>query len=309
MKMANAPKLASVALLLLSSCMTGRSVEVRPIGGNSAITADEAYAEGKRQLERGNIALAVDGFRKAVRRSPESVDAMNGLAVAYDRLGRFDLSRRFYELALAADPANAKVRHNLEISLRMQGRNGEAAALRAEGTGGTAAVALATRPVPVPKPVVEPAREGPRVERLSPQEIALVTIGGASRSVEVVLDDPAPRPPARVSVPAPAPVAARAAPSALVVMNAVGRKGQAGRLRRYLAGVGWREVAVGDSDQRLNRSVILFPRGGRASAERLAASLPFRPRTVESRRGARLVLLLGRNAIGFDNRLNRAPRS
>lgn len=307
--MPNTPKLASVLLILLSSCATTRSVEVRPVGEQRAATPDEAYAEAKLQLERGNIGLAVDGFRKAVRRSPDSVDAMNGLAVAYDRLGRFDLSRRFYELALAADPANPKVRHNLVVSLRLQGRNQEAAALQAETTGKSVAVALAAPLAPPPEPAPA-AREGLRLERMSTQEIALVTIEGPSREVQVVLDDPAPRAPAPTPV-APAPVVAvkQARPSALLVMNAVGRRGQAGRLRRYLAGVGWREVAVGDSNQRLVRSVILFPRGARASAERLAGSLPFRPRTVESPRTARLVLLLGRNAMGFDNRLNRTPRS
>jgi hypothetical protein len=303
--MTSAYKLASVLLLTLSSCMASKSVEIRPVGAASPVTADEAYAEAKRQLERGNIGLAIDGFRKAVRRSPESVDAMNGLAVAYDRLGRFDLSRRFYELALAAQPSNAKVRNNLAISLKMQGRNEEAAALRAESTGVQVAVTLAPLPAREPAAVV---RDGPRLERLSTQEIVLVTIGGPSREIQITLDDPAPRASAPQISP---PVAAttRAKPSGLLVMNAVGRRGQAKRLRHYLAGVGWREVAVGDSKQRLVRSVILFPRGERASAEHLANTLPFRPRIAQSTRSARLILVLGRNATAFDDRLNRTPRS
>lgn len=308
--MTSTSKLASVLLLTLSSCMASKSVEIRPVGATSPVTADEAYAEAKRQLERGNIGLAIDGFRKAVRRSPESVDAMNGLAVAYDRLGRFDLSRRFYELALAAQPTNAKVRNNLAVSLRMQGRSEEAAALRAEITG--APVAIATAPLPAREPPAV-VRDGPRLERLSTQEIALVTIGGPSREIQIMLDDPAPRTPAprapapRMAVPVAANITAK--PSSLLVMNAVGRRGQAKRLRHYLAGVGWREVAVGDSKRRLVRSVILFPRGERASAEHLAGTLPFRPRMAESTRTARLILVLGRNATAFDDRLNRTPRS
>jgi hypothetical protein len=293
--MADTPRLACVALLILSSCMTSRSVQVRPLAGAPVMSAGEAFAEGKRQLEHGNIGLAVDSFRKAVRRSPESVEAMNGLAIAYDQLGRYDLSRRFYELALAAEPANPKVRHNLAVSLRLQGRNGEAIALEGMKTPEPIAIARMSQPLPE----AEPVHVGVRLERLSTQEIALITIGGSRRGVEVMLDPPT-KPIARVEP---------ASRFPLLVLNAIGRRGEAAKARSYLAGVGWRQVAVGDSSRRLSRSVILFPRTLRGSAEKLSNSLPFKPRSVESPRVTRLVLLLGRNASGLENRSTRTPRS
>src|SRR3546814_1730888 len=47
-----------------------------------------------------------DLFRKALRANPESIDALNGLGAAYDRIGRFDLSRNYYERALGLDPGS-----------------------------------------------------------------------------------------------------------------------------------------------------------------------------------------------------------
>lgn len=262
---------AAIACLGPLGCATAPRLDIKPMQRGAVSVTGDAYAEAKRQLEAGNVALAVDGFRRAVRQSPESVEALNGLAVAYDKLGRFDLSRRFYELALAADPTSAKVRHNMEVSLRIQGRAEQAQ--------------LAAAPEPA-----EPKREGVRLERSSPQEIVLVTRDMTGPKWIVPLDEPKV---AEASKPAPA----------LLVLNGVGRRGQAGRMRRYLAGVGWVGASVGDARERVARSVVFYPRGARAAAESLTVKLPFRPRMIESPRGRRIVLLLGRNSTGFDERL------
>ena len=258
---------ALVSCLGSLGCTTTPQLTIKPLQRGGAQPTGDAYAEAKRQLEAGNMALAVDGFRRAVRQSPGSVDALNGLAVAYDNLGRFDLSRRFYELALAADPANAKVRHNMEVSQRMQVRTEHALA-------------------PVPEPV-QARQEGVRLERTSPQEIVLVTRDIAGPKWTIKLDEP------KVVEQQPA----------LLVLNGVGRRGQAARMRRYLAGVGWIGASIGDARQRVATSVIYFPRGARAAAETMTTKLPFRPRMVESARARRIVLVLGRNAIRFDQRL------
>jgi hypothetical protein len=90
---------------------------------------------------------------------------------------------------------------------------------------------------------------------------------------------------------------------ALLVLNGVGRRGQAARMRHYLAGVGWVGAAIGDARQRVATSAIIYPRGSRAAAETMTAKLPFRPRLVESTRARRIILLLGRNASRFDRQL------
>lgn len=68
---------------------------------------------GRAQLGAGLDALAIESFRGEIRVNPDSVDAYNGLAVAYGRIGRSDLAQRYFEMALAKDPASEKVQANL----------------------------------------------------------------------------------------------------------------------------------------------------------------------------------------------------
>ena len=68
---------------------------------------------GRAQLDAGLDALAIESFRTEIRFNPENVDAYNGLAVAYGRIGRNDLAQRYFEIALAKDPMNVKVQANL----------------------------------------------------------------------------------------------------------------------------------------------------------------------------------------------------
>jgi hypothetical protein len=264
-------KMAALASCVAAvGCTATPQLNIKPVQRGASNPTGDAYAEAKRQLEAGNMALAVDGFRRAVRQSPESVDALNGLAVAYDNLGRFDLSRRFYALALAADPTSAKVRHNMAVSQRMQGRTEQAQAI--------------ARPV---EPVLA-KREGVHLERTSPLEITLVTRDLTGPKWTIALDE-------SKAVERPAP--------ALLVLNGVGRRGQAARMRHYLAGVGWVGASIGDARQRVATSVIIYPRGSRTAAETMTAKLPFRPRMIESARARRIVLVLGRNATRFDQGL------
>ncbi len=95
------------------------NIQVRPI---SAVrdAPGSAYDQAKADLQAGNAAQALDGFRRAVRETPQSVDALNGLAVVYDLLGRFDQSRIYYEAALAIAPNSPLVTYNFGYSLYLQ---------------------------------------------------------------------------------------------------------------------------------------------------------------------------------------------
>ena len=89
-------------------------------------------AEGHQQFAMGNIALALESYRKASREDPNSIDALAGIAACYDRMGRFDLAGRSYEAALAIEPGNTTVLAMLAASLDQQGRKSEAMAVRDE---------------------------------------------------------------------------------------------------------------------------------------------------------------------------------
>ncbi len=98
----------------------------------SAQPVPERIAEARGQFALGNMALALESFRKALRDDPRSIAAMTGIAACYDQMGRFDLARRHYEAALAVEPANTEVLAALATSLDRQGRREEASAVRAE---------------------------------------------------------------------------------------------------------------------------------------------------------------------------------
>src|SRR5687768_13935319 len=125
--------LVALAVVPLVACSTP-DFHARAVNGPGVRTGNELLAEGRMQFRNGNFALAVDAFRRATRQPAQSVDAYNGLAASYDRLGRFDLARRYYEEALAIAPADPRVIHNYAVSLRLQGRDVEAQQLLASTT-------------------------------------------------------------------------------------------------------------------------------------------------------------------------------
>ena len=88
------------------------------------LTDDETnpLAEGRAKLALGQNGLAISAFRAALREQPESADAYNGLGIAYDRIGRKDLAQRYFELAVAGEPDNAKFSGNLARFFENSGR-------------------------------------------------------------------------------------------------------------------------------------------------------------------------------------------
>lgn len=314
----------------------------------------EAVRLAETQFRQGNVALALQQYRKAMREAPGDIDAVIGIAACYDRMGRFELSRRYYEEALAIDPGDRRARHNFALSLRLQGRGEEAARFVAEAAPSSATVP-ATSVAALPTPAVEaPARASKPtamwLERLSLGEVAIVIGSGSAiparaaqgpppdthgaalvratgKEVEWRLDD-APGPPpvmaprvraARPAVPA---TATRSAPSAAAVsvaksvpvpgasqnlrlLNGVGRRGLAARMWGYIGSEGWNGVAVGDASLRLHRSLIVYPRGARAAAARLADRLPFPTQLREGAGGREVRLMLGRDSLEFDDRMQR----
>lgn len=188
--------LGASLLALLTGCASQHAeLQIRPVGEAQARVDDGALATAEMLLRRGEYALAADAYRKAIRNDPAGAAAYNGLAISYDRLGRFDLSRRYYELALARAPREAKYYRNLARSLESQGETAQARELFAQ------ADAVERGPVGAPDTVpAEPRRSladiacegiasaarvvsdfaGPRLERLSMGEVLLATRSGAT---------------------------------------------------------------------------------------------------------------------------------
>ena len=103
-------------LLAVSGCASSQSTA--PEFRLSSKAAQPALAgslvqRGKAQLSAGLDAMAIETFRAEIRQSPDSAEAYNGLAIAYDRIGRSDLAQRYFEVALAKAPGEGRYRNNL----------------------------------------------------------------------------------------------------------------------------------------------------------------------------------------------------
>ena len=162
----------------------------------AALAAVDDYSLGKMHLATGRAGLAVRHFRAAVDRAPESLDALNGLAAAYDSLGRHDLAGRWYARALALDPRSAETLNNIGYSYLLQGhfdlavafvreahrRNGDAPVILENRRAAEVALARAGGPAPRypvtaassdPGPPIRPAR--PRLMRSGRAVQTLIT--------------------------------------------------------------------------------------------------------------------------------------
>lgn len=308
---------AAAILLALGACASGSELTMRAQAtpfASGEHPASFRVAEARGHFALGNIALAAEGFRKAMREDPESVDALNGLAACYDRMGRFDLSRGYYERALALAPDDARLYANLATSLVLQGKKAEAAEVRAELTSRLGAAKVASVPLqaatPVPEqpapavslalPVAEPVAAqpepvriaiGPRMERLNLSEVMLVTeprrsVFAEVKSAVATLPEPIRKPAAPVA----------AAPVRVTLLNAARVSKLAANSRLALQRFGWRQVAIGNAPRVLAVSELSYPNSRKAEAERLARQLGITPRQ-RAGNGEKLVLLLGRDAV------------
>lgn len=82
--------------------------------------AEDPYALGKEQFANGLYGLALKSFRVALVQQPASLDRLNAVAATYDRLGRFDLSERYYARALGVKPDSAQTLNNIGYSFLLQ---------------------------------------------------------------------------------------------------------------------------------------------------------------------------------------------
>lgn len=73
---------------------------------------------GRALLADGQPGSAIESFQRAIASGEPAGPALNGLAVAYSRLGRDDLAERFFREAMAADPTNTRYADNLTLLVR-----------------------------------------------------------------------------------------------------------------------------------------------------------------------------------------------
>ena len=112
-----------VICLVASACSaTGPGPRPRASGFVTAAGVVDPYGDGKQHLMAGRYELAVQRFGQALASDRRSLDALNGLAIAYTRLGRFEVAQTYFERALQVDATNAVTLNNYGWSLIEQGR-------------------------------------------------------------------------------------------------------------------------------------------------------------------------------------------
>ena len=327
MKRNLASRAALIGLLVAASgCTSSAKRTALPEGTRFTAATDASSIAAARLLADGNYGLAIEMYRRILVATPDDATAVEGLALCYDHLRRYDLSDVYFQKALALAPRNDAFYRAYAASLTAQGRNDAAALLDldmrtmlASASATPAAAPMPTQPVAPPPPIAAPAlasaaavpvapapviAAGPRLEQLAPGVVRLILPPARSAGRGAILaSSPAPASvPAPSRVASPKPTATPLVPGALrntMVVNAAGRKGVAGRVQSYLAGRGWRPLDRGDSGMRIAVSRILYPPSGEATARRLARAVPFPTRLYATSQANRIQLLVGGNALRF----------
>lgn len=224
---------------------------------------ERLYRHATDAIRRRDYAGALELLQLAKANTPTDVRVLNALGVVYDKLGRFDLSRRYYDLALAAQPNSPVVLANLRYSLQLFAYTSELrdGSLTARAPTATAPLQNAERGA---APSRSPADAAPpfRVARAGDgASLSLSSRGGVS------------------------------------VVNASGAPGMQMSAKTYLASAGWTVTPQLVVRPAQLKTYILFPEAKRPVAEALARTLPFAV-ALSSCAGAcdQLELVLGADA-------------
>ena len=103
--------------VLLSGCQFLGNLNLGHRGGQARTTQAMAnfYTDKGRELLRsGRPGEAIEAFNLALATGEAPAPAYNGLGVAYSRIGRPDLSYRFFKKATMSDPASTVYANNLD---------------------------------------------------------------------------------------------------------------------------------------------------------------------------------------------------
>ena len=126
-----APLLLTVLCVPLGACSSLFGIhfadrQARPIPTVQAptlATATPVAAKtmlGRQQLADGQVGAAIETFQAALADGEDRAPAINGLGVAYARLGRSDIALRFFEEATAIAPVDQRYASNLALLLNSQ---------------------------------------------------------------------------------------------------------------------------------------------------------------------------------------------
>lgn len=116
-----APCIAMGMACLLSGCATPVTSDGPPQSDPEA--AATAYTRlGKAYLAEDNLPRAQQALEHALDLAADDGDALEGLALLYQRQHELDLAETFFQRALKADPEATRIRNNYAALLYQRGR-------------------------------------------------------------------------------------------------------------------------------------------------------------------------------------------
>ena len=236
------PHRTSVATQLASAANTADS----QVSG-----VDIYYRAATAAIYRRDYGQALDNLQIARERAPGDVRVLNAFGVVYDKLGRFDLSSRYYAQALALDPKSAIISQNMAYSLLLQNQSSAEVRLAAAPMNGAPApVAVAQAQIHASAPTAPTNR----IRFVAPGVLAL-DLPGPSMQAKLI-------PPAFTGHP-------------LVLVDASGRRGGGEPVRTELASLGWTTPrSVTGQAPRQDQTTISYLAPYEAAARALARTLP-----------------------------------
>jgi len=250
---------------------------VHPIVTQQAKAAprgDTYYADAAAAIVRRDYGRALDLLQAARAQNPNDVRVLNAFGVVYDKLGRFDLSTRYYAQAEALDPKSPILASNMSYSTILQAR----AALPSP-------VLLARLEPPAPSPAA-----APRLEPITtPKPVSLALVD-------------APRPAViRLGAPAGSMTLALAPVRTLEIADATGRTGGAEPVRQDLVRLGWTaSKSQVRSASAQSRTVIRYAATSQGTAQALAKTLPRGVELVDCGSSCTgVILTLGADSAGW----------
>lgn len=155
-------KMGLIAVALLAGCSFGPRFQtsmpqVRDVPVLANLSPRESLARGRSFLASKQYGLAIELFKGASRDPALKAESLNGLAIAYDAIGRRDLAERYFQRALAANPSDGRVRRNLAAlyaSIGQQDKERELLANPAEPKPSRRVAIAAVGLPPMPRPKV-----------------------------------------------------------------------------------------------------------------------------------------------------------
>ena len=176
--------------------------------------AEGYYYSAKAAIQRRDYASALELLQAARSRRADDVRVLNAFGVVYDKLGRFDLSARYYAQAAMLDSASTIVASNQTYSMQLQGL------VTAEASRSVQTVTLEPFKAPALASSGSPpmqARLGPTLVAAGPNVLRLQLASSGSSALKIALQPK----------------------SKLTFVNASGRSAGAEAVRVALAVRGW----------------------------------------------------------------------